>query len=164
MVLAYTFTFGSFGWEQWWLNCNVIGPTQLTTSVLHTHTTHIISSDYCHTTHYTPLNAMSAVHISSTLLPQALLFRALCFVASVLGLLYNPFFFSLHLLDLVWSSASLQNVLKSVMLNYKQVGPERIPLLLCLVTLHHARINMYMWNMQWGRGTGNPPPLLQSIT
>ena len=102
--------------------------------------------------------------MSSTLLPQALLFRALCFVASVLGLLYNPFFFSLHLLDLVWSSASLQNVLKSVMLNYKQVGPEGIPLLLCLVTLHHACLNMYMWNMQWARGRGNPPSLFQCIT
>ena len=71
---------------------------------------------------------------SCDLPPQALLFRVLCFVASVLGLLFNPFFFSLHLLNLVWSSTSLQNVLKSVMLNYKQVRPGGIPsLLYCLL-------------------------------
>jgi ryanodine receptor 2 len=40
---------------------------------------------------------------------------------SVLGLFWSPFFFSIHLLDFVWSSTDLQNVLKSVMLNYRQV-------------------------------------------
>jgi Ca2+-binding EF-hand superfamily protein len=50
-----------------------------------------------------------------------LLYRFFGFLVSVLGLFWSPFFFSIHLLDFVWSSTDLQNVLKSVMLNYRQV-------------------------------------------
>ena len=121
------------------------------------------------TLHSSPLPTYSLcqplITQSCALLPQALLFRALCFVASVLGLVCNPFFFALHLLDLVWSSTSLQNVLKSVMLNYKQVRPQGIPFLLYLVTLQHVCEDMSQVELQVGEGQGeSPTTVFQCIT
>ena len=111
----------------------------------------VISRDYCHTTLHTfecSLCSAHALHPASS--GPAVPHPLLC--GQCAGLLYNPFFFSLHLLDLVWSSSSLQNVLKSVMLNYKQVGQEG--------TMHkYVHVGYAL-----GKLHGNPPPLLLSIT
>ena len=131
------------------ITANAISPTQLTTSI-HTLQCNIQGLLPHNTLHTFECSLCSAHALHPASSGPAVPHPLLC--GQCAGLLYNPFFFSLHLLDLVWSSSSLQNVLKSVMLNYKQVGQEGIM---------HKYVHV---GYALGKWHGNPRPLLQSIT
>ena len=73
-------------------------------------------------------------------MPGQLLFLVLCFFAAVLGVTHSPFFFSIHLLDIVNKSSDLQSVFKALALNSRSIIMTAVLGLVC--TCMHADVDV----------------------
>lgn len=67
-------------------------------------------------------NFKSSTFLWATVTETRLIYHALMVIFSILGLIYNPGFYSVHLLDFVFRDSVLQGVISSITLNIHSIS------------------------------------------
>lgn len=67
-------------------------------------------------------NFKSSTFLWATITETRLIYHALMLMFSILGLFYNPGFYSVHLLDFVFRDSVLQGVISSITLNIHSIS------------------------------------------